>query len=136
MGCRIMSKQSSPKNPVTSVDVDKFDEYIQEWQTKLNLNDWRIVRSPKRINGAMAQVAKMYLEDRLVSYKIGTDFGSDGVTDHTLESTAVHELLHILLFELVEVAATPGHTQEHLMSVEHRVVNTLEGLLVPKPPKQ
>jgi len=131
-----MSKQSNPKNPVTSADVDKFDEYMQRWQTKFNLNDWRIVRSPKRIKGAMAQVSKTYLEDRLVSYKVGADFGFDGVSDYSLESTAVHELLHILLFELLEVAATPGHTQENLMSIEHRVVNTLEGLLVPKPPKQ
>lgn len=127
-----MSKQVNSKNPVSSADADKFEEYIHKWQTKLNLNDWRIVRSPKRIKGAMAQVSKTYLEDRLVSYKIGSDFGSDGVSDHTLESTAVHELLHILLYELVELAATPGHTQEQLMSVEHRVVNTLEGLLVPK----
>jgi len=131
-----MSKQSSPKNPVSSADADKFEDYIQQWQTKLNLNDWRIVRSSKRVNGAMAQVSKIYLEDRLVSYKIGSDFGTEGVSDHTLESTAVHELLHVLLYELVELAATPGHTQEQLMSVEHRVVNTLEGLLVPKPPKQ
>jgi hypothetical protein len=123
------------KNPVTPKDADKFEAYMLEWQDKLNLKDWRIVRSSKRASGAMAKVMKRHVEDRLASYRIGVDFGSEEVSNHTLESTAVHELLHILLAELLEVAEAPGHTQEQLMSAEHRVVNTIEKLLVQEPSK-
>ena len=124
------------KNPVTKEDSDLFDRYMVEWQTKLNLNDWRIKRSPIPAKGSMAVVHKMHVEDRLASYRLGSHFGLEKVTPYTLESTAVHELLHILLVELVEIATDKDHTQEQLMSAEHRVVNTLERLLVPEPSVQ
>jgi len=124
---------AATNNPVSDLDADKFERYMVLWQQKLNLMDWRIKRSPRRAKGVMAVVHKRQIEDRLASYRVGTTFGTEAVTDYTLESTAVHELLHILLTELIEVAGDKDHTQEQLLSAEHRVVNTLERLLVPEP---
>ena len=120
------------KNPVTPEDADKFEAYIIKWQDKLNLKDWRIERSPKP-SKHMAEVSRRLVEDRIATYRIGKHFGECKVTEYSLESTAVHELIHILLSELISVAETKDHTQESLMSAEHRVVNTIERLLVPEP---
>lgn len=114
------------KNRLTAADAKKFQGYIKKWQGLLNLQDWRVERSPKT-SKSMAEIT-LSLNDRLAIYKLGADFGSTtAVTDHSLESTACHELLHVLLHELVNA------TDQSLESVEHRVINTLEKLLVPEP---
>ena len=116
-------------NPVTDEDADKFADYMNYWQQELGLMDWRIVRSPKRAANAMAEVAKRDVEARLASYRIGSHFGSQPVTDKALSSTACHEALHILLAELIE-AVKADIKPELIMAAEHRVVHTLERLLV------
>lgn len=119
-------------NEVTPADADQFEAYVQKWQRLLNLDDWRISRSLKRPKGVMAQVSKMNLEQRLAVYQIGLNFGAEPVTPHALESTAVHELLHIMLCELIETSKTADPQHDTLRSVEHRIINTLERLLVPE----
>lgn len=110
---------------VTPEDAQKFERYMRAWQDKLNLRDWRIVRS-NRATRHMSDV-KIHLEDRLAVYRVGTDFGAEPVTEHTLERTAVHELLHVQLAELIDAAENGADT----ISAQHRIINTLERLLVP-----
>jgi hypothetical protein len=53
------------------------------------------------------------------------------VNSGTLEQTAVHELLHVLLYPLIEAAKSAQTSDEDLRSIEHGVINALERLLVP-----
>ena len=120
------------KNPVTPADDDKFAAYISKWQTLLNLHDWRITRrGSKASKDAMADIA-ISAGDKLAQWRIGKHFGSEVVNDHTLESTAVHELLHVLLADFKEIVASKP-TDEILDGAEHRVIHTLERLLVQRP---
>jgi hypothetical protein len=120
-------------NKLSPEDADKLFQYVQGWQQRLNLGDWRIVRSskpPKK--GVMAQVIGLDVAQRLASIRVGMDFGSTDVNDHSLEQTAVHELLHIMLRPLIDAAKdNETTTQAQLESLEHSVINTLERLLVP-----
>jgi hypothetical protein len=110
---------------ITTAHADEFEGYIRKWQALLNLQDWRIERSSKLASkGAMAEVHTSF-EDRLAMYRLGRSFGESEVTPHSLESTAAHELLHVLLKDLIHA------TGKDRMAAEHRVVHTLERLLVP-----
>lgn len=120
-----------PANPVTVEDAAKFAGYITTWQQKLNLLDWRVIKSSKRPKGVMAQVTVDTVA-KMATYGIGPNFGVDTVDDYTLESTACHEMLHVLVVDLVE-AAKANASADILMGMEHRIVHTLERLLVPKP---
>lgn len=117
-------------NPVTPEDGDKFTAYMLKWQRLLNLDDWRIVRSAQAAKGSMAEVTKRNLGQRLAVYKLGVDFGATPVTERSLEETAVHELLHVFFFEMLEFAKDPTTTAETLEGLEHRLINVLERLLV------
>jgi hypothetical protein len=117
-------------HPVTPEDADKLAQYVDKWQVRLGLTDWRIVRSAKRPKGVCAEVAKMDLEQRLASYRIGLDFGAEPVTEQSLEDTAIHELLHVMFHELIETAKRSDATQDQIRSVEHRCINILSRLLV------
>jgi hypothetical protein len=125
-----MSAKKPPTNPVKQSDADAFTLYVREWQDRLNLNDWRIEKAAKPAGKAnMAEVCSISLPDRLAVYRIGTDFGSIPVTAQTVEEIACHEVLHVFLHEYKEFILA-GADEEDIMSAEHRIVNTLVGLLV------
>jgi hypothetical protein len=125
-----VSEEKIWPNPVGDAHLAAFRRYIIIWQAKLNLQDWRIIESKAR-SKSMAEVTRE-LAPRLARWKLGTHFGQEPVTSYTLEATALHELLHILLKELIEVARS-DHCAEDIESAEHRVINTLEKLLLPAP---
>lgn len=106
----------------------KFDEFIQKWRVKLNLQNWRVEKS----TGTTKAMAEVFIapEDRLASYRVGRNFGSTPVTDHALEQTAVHELLHVMLREYQD--AVKSGSDEFTMAAEHSIITVLEHLLVPK----
>lgn len=107
-------------NEVNDADLIVFDGYVLKWQRILNLYDWRIERSTRRPKKSMAEVV---FDDSamLASYRVGRNFGSAAVTPDSLERTALHELLHVLLrkFSLEQSEAN-----------EHEIVNLLEKLLM------
>ena len=118
------------KNSITLEQSKKFDQFISKWQRELNLNCWRIVREAKPSKN-MAEVV-VDLPSRMAMYRLGDNFGIEPITDYSLESTACHELLHVLLSEYRAVIISE-QSDEIIQATEHRIVHTLENLLVPKP---
>lgn len=128
-------KASRPRpeaNPVTPAAADAFAMRMRHWQDALNLNDWRVERSPRPAGkNALAEVTSMSLKSRLAVYRLGTDFGETmPVTEQSLDEIACHENLHILLHELIEFARDRNIDPDDLEGAEHRVVHTLVRLLV------
>jgi len=109
---------TEPSHIVTAEHLVEFDQYMREWQAVLNLQDWRIERSYRR-SRAMAEVS-FNSGARLAVYKVGKDFG-EPVTSRSLKATALHEMLHIFLFDAI---SDPSEANEH------RPINVLEKLLM------
>lgn len=111
--------------------VEQFDAYIRKWQRLLNLTDWRIEKLAKPARrGIMASVC-YDLPARLAAYRIG-DWGGDDITDVSLEKTALHELLHVRLQDLIAAARDPHAPEDAVEIAEHSIINVLERLLVDK----
>lgn len=119
-----------PSNPVSDEDAAKFTAYVATWREILSLGDWRVgvseKRSPRRV---MAEVTRIDLEQRLATIKLGRDFHGTKVTDASLKETALHEILHVFLGELILTAIEQGEANAQVGSAEHRVINVLERLL-------
>lgn len=121
-------------NPVTEEAAAKFAAYVATWQDILSLGDWRIAVSERRsTRKVMAEVCKFDLGQRSATIRLGKDFGNTPVNDHTLKETALHEVLHVFFYELIETAMSEGEDTELVGSLEHRVINVLERLLADKP---
>jgi hypothetical protein len=116
-----------PSNKPTAEQARLFDEYIRHWQTVLNISDWRLERSQKTVKNAMASM-QCDNQARLGVYQLG-DFGASPINEDTLSMTALHECLHVFLFDLITTAQDRSATPEQLESVEHRVINVLERVL-------
>jgi hypothetical protein len=122
---------TSTDHYTTPDDAAQFWAYLDKWQAKLGLGDWRITKSPKPAVNALAQMEKFDWEQRMVTCRFGNNWKKTPITAGNLEQTAVHELLHVLLYELIEASKYGGTQQHDLGSVEHGVINRLERVLVP-----
>jgi hypothetical protein len=114
-------------NIPTPQDVALFAKSVQKWQQILSLGDWRIEKGMKPAKAAMASVEFNDIA-RLATYRLG-DFGAEKITQDSLDKTALHELLHVFLHDLITVAQDPKSSQDEIDMQEHRVVNLLENLL-------
>lgn len=114
-------------NIPTTEQAELFAQSVRKWQQVLSLGDWRIEKGIKPAKGAMASV-EFTDNARLAVYRLG-DFGAERITPSSLDKTALHELLHIFLHDLMCVATDPKSSDEDIEMQEHRVINLLENLL-------
>ena len=114
-------------NIPTPEDAKLFAQSVRKWQQVLSLGDWRIEKGSKPAKEAMASV-EFNQTARLATYRLG-DFGAEKITPESLDKTALHELLHIFLHDLMCVATDPKSSDEEIEMQEHRVINLLENLL-------
>jgi hypothetical protein len=115
-------------NIPTTEDAQYFALCVKKWQEVLNLGDWRIEKGLKPAKQAMASV-EFNEGARLAVYRLG-DFGAEQINQKTLNCTALHELLHVLLHDLMTAAQDPKSSQDDIDKQEHRVINLLERLLI------
>jgi hypothetical protein len=121
---------AKPQNKPTASQALEFDRWVKHWQKVLNLMDWRIERSMKPIKGAMASIS-CDNQARLGTYQLG-DFGASPIDSESLSMTALHECLHVFLYDLITTAQDRSATPEQLEAMEHRVINVLERVLYAK----
>jgi len=114
-------------NIPTPEDAKLFAQSVRKWQQILSLGDWRIEKGSKPAKAAMASV-EFNTSARLATYRLG-DFGSEKITPESLDQTALHELLHVFLHDLMTVAQDAKSSQDEIEMQEHRVINLLEKLL-------
>jgi len=114
-------------NIPTPHDAAYFAQSVKKWQQVLNLGDWRIEKGLKPAKNAMASV-EFNDGARLATYRLG-DFGTERICPQSLDQTALHELLHVFLHDLITAAQDQKSSVELLEKEEHRVVNLLEKLL-------
>jgi hypothetical protein len=117
-------------NIPTPQDAEYFAQSVKKWQQVLSLGDWRIEKGVKPAKAAMASV-EFNDAARLATYRLG-DWGAEQISPSSLEKTALHELLHIFLHDLMVTATDPKTSDEQLEAQEHRIINLLEQLLTTK----
>jgi len=115
-------------NIPTSQDAEFFALCVKKWQSILHLGDWRIEKGMKPAKQAMASV-EFNEGARLATYRLG-DFGAEKITDEILEATALHEVLHVFLHDLMAAAQDVKTSEEEIEKQEHRIINRLEQLLI------
>ena len=114
-------------NIPTPEHAEYFAQSVKKWQQVLSLGDWRIEKGIKPAKNAMASV-EFNDAARLATYRLG-DFGAEKIIPDSLNKTALHELLHVFLHDLIVTATDPKSSDEDIEMQEHRVINLLENLL-------
>jgi hypothetical protein len=115
--------------PISPEHIAQFKVDLAHWQTRLNLNNWRIEFKPEQFAkaGDMAD-ATYWIDDRCASVRLGKWWSTEP-TAKEISRTALHEVLHILLEELVVAAQSKDKTM--VLSAEHGIIVLLERVLIP-----
>lgn len=127
-----MKKPKDPGYELTREHVEFFWQCLFAWQQRLGLTDWRITRSDMPPNGkTLCEVRDWDFPQRQVSCRLNTNWFTQEPTETAIEQTAVHELLHVLLADVIEYGFTAGAERDSMRTIEHAAINRLERLLVP-----
>lgn len=125
----MVRSKKTPANPVTEADRARFAQFIRKWQALLCLADWRYVIDEKP-SKYMAEIFSQESDHRLVRIRLGAHFGQAVVNDETMESTAIHENLHVLLHGLIEACIKDSEYSDQVRAEEHRAITVLERLIL------
>lgn len=107
---------------VTAEHLEYFAERCRYWQHEFGLTNWRLYVEQRGDDTDMAWADG---DDNALIFKVflSTDW-NEPVTERELDATAFHEVVHILLRPLVELAEAHNNDQD-VGRVEHAIVHRL-----------
>ena len=116
---------------LTADQVAFFWNCVIKWKAVLGLQSWRITHRTVDRGRFLALTDQWDARQRQVRITLCLTWSPRSVpTETTLEQTAVHELLHVVLHRLLEVASDRGAPQGDQDFEEHGVINMLENTLL------
>lgn len=112
--------------PLTQEHRDTFESSLAYWQGELNLRDWRVHLKRKPTGRKVLADVEIDWEAAMAKVSLPKVWPIE-VTPAELDSTALHELLHVMLAPLLQ--ASRARDDEAAATIEHRVIQVLERLL-------
>ena len=106
----------------------QFHRYVAKWLEKFRLADWEVhYKFCDNESSNMADcVSEVDIKKALVTLYREWDLEPD---KNTLNQTALHEVCHILLAPLMELAIGRYVTEKQLFDAEHDVIRALERMI-------
>lgn len=114
----------------TKKDYALFKGYCDVWLKKLGLNRWAVYYYHEEIEEAYAQTV-WNINGMCASIRLSThwDEGRE-LNNKTLEQLALHEVLHVLLAELINHAEDRYTKDGDIQAAEHAIIRQLENTLL------
>lgn len=107
-------------------DFNEFDNKIESLCEKVQLTDWRwsIVKEP--LEHEDAACVHINYKAKTAKFVLAESVRGELVTNYSPKELAVHEFLHLLMADLIFVAATTGNADDELVVMhEHALIHRL-----------
>ena len=106
--------------------ADRFKAACRKWRARFGLTDWRLVYKTAADDGEHAGYVSYNWDSRHAVITMVRDIHGEGRP----EATALHEMLHVLLADLLATAAMrSSDTHPDVAREEHRVIERLMTVL-------
>jgi hypothetical protein len=106
-----------------------FEKSCREWHVKLGLTDWTVRYSVEKAHDTNEAEVSYNCDSRHARITSYADAG-DSLPAHRV---AIHEMLHLLFADMIEVAAQRGSAHTDVAREEHRVIERLLNALDGRP---
>lgn len=116
--------------PTTAKDFEYFKARCESWIKFLGLLQWRVVYAHEELDGHKAEIS-YDLDGSIAGVSLSTDWFGEPVSDGQLDSTAFHEIIHLLFAPLGTAAHARYTTEDAVDNAEHQVVRTIQNSLYP-----
>jgi hypothetical protein len=115
------------KNLTTKKDYRLFRKEVLKWQAKLGLADWRLdFFHQDSDNDDKTRGWFCHRGSFVANIGLSKNWGEDEITNEKIKETALHEILHTLLGEIMWLAENRNTPQGLGDIEEHRIIRRLE----------
>ena len=117
------------KNLTSKSDLAFFKERCLFWQKELGLINWGVVFTHEETDNR-AQTGYV-VSGASATINLSTDWGDDKIDQESLNRTAFHEVLHLLLAPLV-CESMVFYNAKYIDGLEHAIIQTFTNLYLNK----
>ena len=110
----------------------QFKRSVNKWLANFGLVSWEVVCLHKELQEPRLAECGTDPVGNFADLTLGTAWGNLPCTSASLDQTACHEVLHILLAKLTTIAGERWVTERELENGEHAVIRALLQFLFPK----
>ena len=111
---------------MTAEHLKHFEKQCIYWREKFGLRDWRLyVRQRDSFDGEAHAWADIKIDDLIAKIYIAKEW-FEPITEESLNSTALHEILHVVLRPLVSLITDDCEQIEH--AIIHRLCHAMLGV--------
>lgn len=107
-----------------------FKEEVDRYATILGLNEWDIQCSHGKIEGDVVANVSTNYRGLMAHIRLNKNAKDQYTTAKKVSQLAAHEVLHIFMTEFDDLARARYCMEAELDVAEHRIVNTLDKILV------
>jgi len=107
-----------------------FMKYAKEWRVKLGLTNWAVYYAHGKTEGSYAETG-WKTSAAVAAITLSTDW--DDFNEPTLPELrrlALHEMLHVLMAQLISEAQDRYATQLAIETAEHSIIRQLEEVIL------
>lgn len=109
-------------------DFKYFQQQCEIWLDKLSLRDWKVYYFHQTEKGSFAWM-NPDCEGKVVSIGLSIDWVEENVTKEFLKQVSRHEVLHVLLADLVQTGKYRQSCDADFTESQHAVIRRLENIL-------
>lgn len=113
----------------TAKDFAVFKSACEEWVTQIGLHDWTLFYEHQTCDGGFAWCDASF-EGRTATVGLSVEWKDTKPTPERLRRSALHEMLHLLLWELRHLINSRVCTEHMIEAAEHAAIRRLERLLL------
>ena len=114
----------------TAEDFETFKQAVEAWMTKLNITGWRCEVRHEQVGDNMSATVSYNQRAKIALFRLSETVEFDFGSVNEPERLALHEVLHLLIADVVTEAAKLGDDMcDAVVSREHEVIHRLMGAL-------
>lgn len=113
-------------------DFLKYENWVRHWMNRLGLeSSWYIECVQKQLGEAMSAMVSYNTSNRNATFTLSINVAEGIGTDPTIQELALHEVLHVLLADLVNtLVETKSEESLSAIAREHELLCRLERVLL------
>lgn len=113
----------------TAKHFEAFKVACEHYRQKLGLTDWEFCYRHSDEHGRVLAAVHRDNEAKIATLVLSTDWDETRITPAGLREAARHEVLHVLLAELEDLAMSRINPRERWVAAEHAVIHRIERFL-------
>ncbi len=115
-------------NKTSKEDFEYFKKQCEYWQDRLSLRDWKLHYLHETYTGSYAWF-RSDVPGKTATLGLSVSWEDEKITKPKLNSSARHEVLHLLLADLVYAGHARQSTDEDFENTQHAIIRRLEHVL-------